>query len=183
MESDPGARLTIAEYAVDCTTIITTIVDLKIYLFFPLLKLVSALQSPWLGSFGAQPEELHRTANALKTLSKDLQDLEEQTAAAEKEADSAFIVQNNRITSMTAANAIVNGSTPNDNAHRPNNAQNLTPPLIMINDVDLSVGSGYNQAVVVRQALVNQMGVLPANENSSLNMEQLQLVPLLNLQR
>eukprot|EP01035_Chromulina_nebulosa_P035649 gene35649-47934_t len=57
MESDPGARLTIAE----------------------------ALQSPWLGSFGAQQEELHRTANALKTLSKDLQDLEEQTAAAEKE--------------------------------------------------------------------------------------------------
>ena len=84
---------------------------------------------------------------------------------------------------MTASNAIVNGSTPNENAHRPTNAQNLKPPIIMINDVDLTVGSGYNQAVVVRQALVNQMGVLPANENSSLNMEQLQLVPLLNLQR
>ena len=31
MESDPGARLTIAEYAVDCTTIITIIVDLRIF--------------------------------------------------------------------------------------------------------------------------------------------------------
>ena len=129
------------------------------------------------------PAELQSTANALKTLSKDLQDLEEQTAAAEAEAESAFIVQNNRNFSMTTANAIVNGKGANESAHRPNNMQNEKPPLIMINDVDLTVGPGYNQAVVVRQVPpVNQIGV-PVHDNSTLNMEQLQLVPLLNLQR
>ena len=125
------------------------------------------------------PAELQSTANALKTLSKDLQDLEEQTAAAEAEAESAFIVQNNRNFSMTTANAIVNGKGANNSAHRPNNMQNEKPPLIMINDVDLTVGPGYNQAVVVRQA---PPGV-SVHDNSTLNIEQLQLVPLLNLQR
>lgn len=177
MESDPGARLTIAEYAIEFHHYC------RFLNLFSLLKLISALQSPWLGSFGAQPEELHHTANALKTLSKGLQDLEEQIAAAEMEADSAFIVQNNRNSSMTTANAIVSGRSTNEDTHQPNNVQNVKPPLIMINDVDLTGGSGYNQAVVVRQTLANQMGVLPVHDNSTPNVEQLQLVPLLNLQR
>lgn len=168
----------------------------------------SALQHKWLGKYAASDDELRSTQLSLRALSRDLQAMEEEGAASETEAaamgwnrsvPSQFVLYNNPHTAAAAA------------AIRPNPVHGPLPPppptpirippstagepslgvvgrqktTVAIDDVDLISGASNPQTMVVSTFVYNSHGEREPQSSSvpPLNIEQLQLAPLLNLQR
>jgi len=165
------------------------------------LTVQGALQHPWLAEHMATADELQHTALSLRQLSMDLREMEDRMDSSSHEFPSISEENNNNSSKHSSVKLEGNeySNKHNYNNYTSNHHDSLPSQFVPANVNSTTTSSsvynppaaprevgGYSsQAVVVRPPYVNTSG---ANAEQSvvapqLNIEQLQLAPLLNLQR